>query len=45
VQFCIDCARRVWLALRAADISPATADVLVDEVLNLLHQIARTAAN
>src|SRR5215472_16115227 len=32
-------------ALRAADISPTNADVLVDEVLNLLYQIARTAAN
>jgi len=32
-------------ALRAADVSPANADVLVDEVLILLHKIARTAAN
>ena len=32
-------------ALRAADVSSAHADVLVDEVLNLLHKIARTAAN
>ena len=32
-------------ALRAADISPGDADVLVDEVLILLHKIARTAAN
>ena len=32
-------------ALRAADISPRNADILVDEVLNLLAKIARTAAN
>jgi len=32
-------------ALRAADVSPAAADVLVDEVLALLRKIARTAAN
>jgi len=32
-------------ALRAADISPRNADILVDEVLTLLHKIARTAAN
>jgi len=32
-------------ALQAADVSPVHADVLVDEVLNLLHKIARTAAN
>jgi hypothetical protein len=32
-------------ALRAADISPPHAAILVDEVLTLLHKIARTAAN
>jgi len=32
-------------ALRAADVSPRIADILVDEVLTLLHKIARTAAN
>jgi hypothetical protein len=32
-------------ALRAADISPPHADVLVDEILNLLHNIARAVAN
>jgi len=32
-------------ALRAADVSPANAAILVDEVLILLHKIARTAAN
>jgi len=32
-------------ALRSADISPATADVLVDEILILLRQIARAAVN
>jgi hypothetical protein len=32
-------------ALRAADVSPRNADILVDEVLNLLAKIARTAAN
>jgi hypothetical protein len=32
-------------ALRAADVAPRTADVLVDEVLILLHKIARVAAN
>ena len=32
-------------ALRAADISPRNADILVDEVLILLRKIARTAAN
>jgi len=33
------------VALRAADVSPTTAAILVDEVLILLHKIARTAAN
>jgi hypothetical protein len=33
------------LALRAADISPSTADTLVDEVLVLLHKIVRAEAN
>jgi predicted transcriptional regulator len=32
-------------ALRAADISPGNADVLADEVVSLLHKIARVAAN
>jgi hypothetical protein len=32
-------------ALRAADISPSTADILVDEVLILLHKIAREVCN
>jgi hypothetical protein len=32
-------------ALRAVDVSPPNADILVDEVLTLLHKIARTAAN
>ena len=32
-------------ALRAADISPTNAAILVDEVLSLLHKIARTACN
>jgi hypothetical protein len=33
------------VALRAVDVSPTTAAILVDEVLILLHKIARTAAN
>jgi len=32
-------------ALRAADISPTAADTLIDEVLILLHKIAREACN
>ena len=32
-------------ALRAADVSPSTADRLVDEVLILLHKIVRSAVN
>jgi hypothetical protein len=31
--------------LRAADVSPATADVLVDEVLDLMHKVTRIALN
>jgi hypothetical protein len=31
--------------LRAADVSPATADVLVNEVLAVLHKVVRTALN
>jgi hypothetical protein len=33
------------LALRAADVSPSTADTLVDEVMILLHTIVRAEAN
>jgi hypothetical protein len=33
------------VALRAVDVSPTTAAILVDEVLILLHKIARAAAN
>jgi len=32
-------------ALRTAGVSPAHATILVDEILILLHKIARTAAN
>jgi hypothetical protein len=31
--------------LRAADVSPATADCLVDEVLAILHKVVRAALN
>jgi hypothetical protein len=31
--------------LRAADVSPATASVLVDEVLDLMHKVTRIALN
>jgi hypothetical protein len=33
------------LSLCAADVSPSTADRLVDEVLTLMHKIVRSAAN
>ena len=39
------CREHGKLALRAADVSPSTADRLVDEVLILLHKIVRAAAN
>ena len=32
-------------ALRAADVSPSTADRLVDEVLRLLHKVVQTTLN
>ena len=32
-------------ALRAADVPPTSADILVDEVLILLHKVVRTALN
>jgi len=32
-------------ALRAADVSPRIADVLVSEVLDLLHKVVRAALN
>jgi hypothetical protein len=32
-------------ALRATGVSPANADVLADEVLNLLHKVIRTTLN
>ena len=42
-----DCIARTHglAALRACDVPPATADVLVDEVLDLLRKIVRAAVN